>query len=272
MPRPVRATYPRTRPRSSPGDLELGDGTHLSILYEDRAVLAIDKPAGWLLVPVHWRETRRNLQAALESGIAAGAFWARSRNLKFLRFVHRLDAETSGVLLLARSPGALGPLSALFEERQVEKRYLAVVRGEPREAVWTCQWPLADDPEVLGRVRVDRQAGRPAETAFVRLASRADPQWGRVTLLEARPLTGRTHQVRAHLAASGHAVVGDPAYGVAEEDRYRHRSARDVRLGLRAAELVYPDPFTHRRVRIQAPCAGFLQAFGFAPTADRRPA
>lgn len=281
-----------------PRDIELGDGTRIPILYEDRTVLAIDKPAGWLLVPVHWRQTSRNLQAALESGLASGAFWAQSRNLRFLRFVHRLDAETSGVLLLARSPGAMGPLSALFEGRQVEKRYLAVVRGVLRERRWTCRLPLAEDPAESNRVRVDQRTGRPAETMFEWLASRVDPREGPVSLVEARPLTGRTHQIRVHLAAEGHAVIRDELYGepgrgvgAAEGNAAGEPRRQDGRttsrgrrtkgpagrqtgwaasLGLRAAALSYPDPFTRRLVRIEAPCAEFLQAFGFAADADRR--
>src|SRR5438477_532805 len=103
----------------------LATGERIPILYEDRSVLAIDKPSGWMLAPDSWRETGRNLHAALMAGIGAGDFWARSRNLKFLRFVHRLDAETSGVVLLARSAGAVRAYGKLFEGRQMEKIYLA---------------------------------------------------------------------------------------------------------------------------------------------------
>src|SRR5438128_9176077 len=112
---------------AKPQQIELGDGTIIPILYEDRSVLAIDKPAGWLLIPTSWERTARNLQLAIESSIAAGDFWAKSRNLKFLRFVHRLDAETTGVLLLGKSAGAMPVYSQLFEGREVEKVYLAVV-------------------------------------------------------------------------------------------------------------------------------------------------
>ncbi len=241
-----------------PDFLELGDGTRLPVLYEDRAVLAVDKPAGWLLAPAHWRQTHRNLQAALESGLAGGAPWARRRQLKFLRFVHRLDAETSGVLLLARSPGALAPLSRLFATRSVDKRYLAVVAGLSRQTAWTCEWPLRPPEGPHRPARVDRRAGRPALTA-VRLlatvqAAAAPPR----ALLEARPLTGRTHQIRVHLAAARLPVVGDTLYGgpPAAEG-----------LGLRAVGLAYRDPFTGRPVCITAPAAEFLQRFGFAPDA-----
>src|SRR5499425_866536 len=106
-------------PKSS--EIELGDGTRIAILHEDRAVLAIDKPRGWMLVPFSWQKTSRNLQAALTSSIAAGDFWARSRSLKFLRFVHRLDAETTGILLWAKSPGAVKTFGDLFESRRMEK-------------------------------------------------------------------------------------------------------------------------------------------------------
>src|SRR5213594_2013263 len=88
-------------------DIELPTGESIPILYEDRSVMAIDKPRGWMLAPFSWQKTSRNLQAALASSIAAKDFWARSRGLKYLRFVHRLDADTSGVLLLGKSVGAV---------------------------------------------------------------------------------------------------------------------------------------------------------------------
>ena len=112
-----------------PNHIELGDGTSIPILYEDRSVMAIDKPPGWMLVPHSWQKTNRNLQAAVVSSIGAGDFWARSRGIKFLRHVHRLDGETSGVLLFARSQGAVDSYGRLFESRQMEKAYLAVEIG-----------------------------------------------------------------------------------------------------------------------------------------------
>jgi 23S rRNA-/tRNA-specific pseudouridylate synthase len=116
---------------SKPWSINLSAEVSIPILYEDRAVMAVDKPPGWMLAPESWQRTSRNLQAALVSSIRTGEFWARSRNLKYLRFVHRLDAETSGVLLLAKSPGAVSAYTRLFENRQVRKTYLAVVTGNP---------------------------------------------------------------------------------------------------------------------------------------------
>ena len=112
---------------AKPNFIELPTGEKIPILYEDRSVIAIDKARGWMLVPFSWLKTGRNLQAALISSIAAGDFWARSRGLRFLRFVHRLDAETTGILLLAKSPGAVTIYGSLFESRKMEKLYLAVV-------------------------------------------------------------------------------------------------------------------------------------------------
>jgi RluA family pseudouridine synthase len=234
-----------------PSHIELPTGERIEILFEDRSVIVIDKPAGWMLVPFSWQKTNRNLQAALTGSIASGAFWARSRNVRYLRFVHRLDAETSGLLLLARSPGALMSYSALFESRRMDKTYLAVVLGSPISKHWTCRLKLAPDPERLGAMVVNQAKGKIAETRFQVLQ-----QGDAMTLVEAEPLTGRTHQIRVHLAESGHPVVGDVLYGPPS-------SARSPALALRAVGLHYLDPFTRRPVRIRAPSEDFLRSYGF---------
>lgn len=234
-----------------PDYIELGDGQQLPILYEDRSVIAIDKPRGWMLVPYNWQRTSWNLQAALDSAIREGRFWARSRNLKFLRHIHRLDAETTGVLLLAKSLGAVDSYSELFESRRMEKLYLAVVQGAPRSEQWTSRLAVAPDPKKFGKMRSDPK-GKPAETEFKVLQKK-----GGRTLVEARPITGRTHQIRVHLAESGVPIIGDPLYGTATK-----RSA-EVPLGLRSVLLAYRDPFTKRMVRIEAAREEFVREFGF---------
>ena len=266
---------------AKPPYIELGEIERLDILYEDRSVIAIDKPCGWMLVPFSWQRTNRNLQAAITSSIAASDFWARSRNLKFLQHVHRLDAETTGILLFAKSRGAVDSFSDLFESRRMEKCYLAVVTGQPRETEWVCRDPLAPDPARIGRMKIDPCMGKEAETHF-----RVLQQLDGTALVEARPVTGRTHQIRVHLAASGCPVVGDDMYNKPRVQRAaapkpplpqpariaasKFLPADSYTLGLRAVYLAYQNPFDRRAVRIAAPTGEFVQAFGFAPLNEER--
>ena len=259
---------------AKPTFIELNDGKatqRIPILYEDRSALAVDKPAGWMLVPFSWQNTNRNLMAALTSSIAAGDFWARSRNLKFLRNVHRLDADTTGILLFAKSMGAVDAYTELFEGRRMEKTYLAVVRGTPKQAVWTCSMPLAPDPRQIGKMKADARDGKDAETHFRVMQTRPGVS-EELTLVEARPVTGRTHQIRLHLAAAGHPVLDDTLYGGAEpkpaaDRRLYRRNQRNVTepLALRSIYMAYTDPFQKRSVEIHAPVEEFLKQFGFNP-------
>jgi 23S rRNA pseudouridine1911/1915/1917 synthase len=228
--------------------IELFDGTRIPILYEDRSVLALDKPAGWMLGPEDEEHARRNLHLALLDGIAAGEWWAKSRGLKFVRFLHRLDAPTTGILLFSKSPGAVPAYSRLFATRDVHKTYFAVTEGLPHEAEWTCRLPLGPTAHTPGRHQVDQRQGKEAETGFRVLATKA----GRA-LIEARPHTGRTHQIRLHLLAAGCPIMGDVLYG---------RPA-PTGLALRAVELSFRCPFTRRPIRIQAPTAAFRAQLGF---------
>ncbi len=247
--------------------IELGDPRspfRIPILHEDRSVIAIDKPAGWLLVPFNWQSTQRNLQAAITSSISAGDYWAKSRNLRYLRNVHRLDGDTSGVLLLAKSQGALETYSGLFEARKMSKTYLAVVRGIPKEKEWVCQVKLGPDPKQVGRVVVDAKNGKEAETRFRLLRSQ-----GERSLVEAFPLTGRTHQIRVHLCQAGLPIVGDDLYSRpgSATSQSRVGGPPDFPLALRAVELAYFDPFQRKPLQINAPIDPFLSAFGFRPDA-----
>jgi 23S rRNA pseudouridine1911/1915/1917 synthase len=254
-----------------PRQIELADGTVIPILHEDRAVLVIDKPSGWMLAPTAWDRTGRNLQLALESSLSAGDYWARSRGLKFLRFVHRLDADTSGVLLLAKSRGALKAYSELFEARLVDKIYIGVVHGVPEPSHWVCQLEILPDPAKRGRMKTlspaekslnlktqsasrhrPSEIPKDAETRF-----RVIQASGETALVEAHPITGRTHQIRVHLAAAGHPVLGDALYGLGKPGKSTGQ------LALRAVALAYRDPFTKRGMRIEAPFIEFARAFGF---------
>ena len=249
---------------AKPDHIELPTGEKIAILYEDRSVIAIDKPRDWMLVPFSWQKTNRNLQAALTSSIAAGDFWARSRGLRFLRFVHRLDAETTGILLLAKSQGAVASYGALFESREMEKTYLAVVSGVPKQMEWTCRFRIGQDQKQRGRMKVDGRHGKEAETHFRVLQTRDN-----TALVEARPLTGRTHQIRVHLAESAYPVVGDELYEFSSASsetragRNTRRGGERPHLGLRAIALAYADPFTRRRIEIRAPVEAFVREYEF---------
>jgi 23S rRNA pseudouridine1911/1915/1917 synthase len=231
-----------------PSFIELTNGEQIPILFEDRSVIALDKPAGWMLVPTTWQRTQHNLQAAIESSIAAGQFWARSRNLKFLRYIHRLDAETTGVLLFGKKPGAVRSYSELFESRRMEKVYLAVVESVPRQPDWVCRDKIGEESSSPKRMKIDPRHGKAAETHFKVLATRGDR-----TLVEARPVTGRTHQIRVHLAHAGVPVVGDALYG-------RALNA----MALRSVMLAYRDPFTRKQVCVKAPVDEFLKSYNFS--------
>lgn len=232
----------------------MGSALTIPIVYENRSALAIDKPAGWMLAPNDWDRTGRNLALAILSSIEEREFWASSRNLKFLRHVHRLDADTSGVLLFAKSPGALTVYSRLFETRSVEKIYLAVCEGTPAAESWTCRQPIGEDPGRVGRMMVDSRAGRDAETRF-----RVLQQAGPLALVEARPLTGRSHQIRLHLNASGLPILGDALYGRTSPTPPQ----REFPMALRATELGFIDPFLKRPIRIRVDAIRFAKAFGF---------
>jgi len=142
----------------------------------------------------------------------------------------------------------------------MEKGYWVVVRGHPRERSWVCRLKLTPDPNQIGRIIIDPKTGKDAETSFEVLEEGKS-----TTLLEARPATGRTHQIRVHLAAAGYSVVGDPLYS-SEGDPKPSATSR-TGLGLRAMRLAYRDPFTKRSVMIQASGDEFLRRFGYAKRA-----
>ena len=148
-------------------------------------------------------------------------------------------------------------MGEMFESRRMEKNYLAIVEGVPKEKEWTCELPLGPDPNNFGEMRVDPSPeGKDAETRF-RVLQRNE----RFTLVEASPLTGRTHQIRVHLAESGNPIVCDVLYG---------RVQKGYRLGLRAVRLAYQDTFTRRPVNIVAPAESFLREYGFTLSAEQR--
>ncbi len=190
---------------SSPATREFWE---IPVLYEDEHLLAVNKPSGLLTSPDRYDPNRPNLMKLLHSGVAEGKVWAAERQLTYLMNAHRLDFETSGVLLLARNKAALVALANLFGSEKPLKRYAALVQGASREDRFEVAASLAPHPSRPGLVRVDPKRGKRAKTLFS--VSERFSGW---TLLRCEPLTGRTHQIRAHLRSVALPIVGDSLYG-----------------------------------------------------------
>lgn len=213
----------------------------LSIVYEDEHVLVVDKPAGMVVHPGAG-QARGTLAAAVLAHAPATAGVGGPRRPGI---VHRLDKGTSGLLMLAKTPAAWESLTAQLAARTVSRRYLAIVHGRVAPDEGVVDAPIGRDPRHRQRMAV-RPAGRgrPAVTRY-----RVLERFARFTYLEARPETGRTHQIRVHLALLGHPIAGDDVYG-------RGRPTLPVPvegLALHAAEITFRHPATHRRTTFAAP-------------------
>ncbi|MBI4506327.1 MAG: RluA family pseudouridine synthase [Chloroflexi bacterium] len=180
----------------------------LAVVYEDDDLLVVDKPAGLVAHPApgHPRGTLANAVLGHWRGERA----VGSDGLR-LGLVHRLDKDTSGLVVVARHPAAQADLVRQMQQGHVEKRYLALVRGQPSPSAGVVDAPIGRDPRDRTRMAV-RPQGRPARTRY-----RTVELLGRYALLELTLETGRTHQIRVHCRAIGHPIVGDPVYGVVEQ-------------------------------------------------------
>jgi len=204
------------------------------VIFADADLIVVDKPAGMPSVPA-----RTSLDPPCVASHMRAAFGD-------LEAVHRLDRDTSGLLVLARSSQARAALGRAFEARMVQKRYEAIVHGGPVHAVGIVHLPLASDPQRPPRSRVDPILGRHATTRWRLLtaSTATEPRWSR---LELEPVTGRSHQLRVHLAWLGMPIVGDRLYGPV------HTAAQSppaTRLGLHATWLVFPHPRDGRLVEV----------------------
>ena len=220
------------------------------ILYEDDALIAVNKPAG---LAVHGG-----------SGISYGLIEqlrAARPKAKFLELVHRLDRDTSGVLLVAKKRAALLALHAALREGRVDKRYLVLVRGNWRDAKRQVDLPLTRFVTGEGerRVRVERTGGQLARTVFYRRETwpGASPP---LSLLEAELHTGRTHQIRVHLTHLGFPLAGDDKYG---DFAWNKALAREglKRMFLHAWRLGLPHPVESREIAFEAPLPPDLANF-----------
>jgi tRNA pseudouridine32 synthase/23S rRNA pseudouridine746 synthase len=211
----------------------------LTVLFQDEALLVFDKPAGLLAVPGRGPDKQDCLSAR-----------AQTRYPDAL-VVHRLDMATSGVVVMARGEAAQRRLSNAFETRRTHKRYEAVVCGELSNPQPDNGWNAIDLPLIvdwLARPRsiVHHGIGKPSLTHW-RLAEAPPPGPG-MTRLDLHPITGRSHQLRVHLLAIGHPIVGDPLYASAGQQ------ALADRLLLHARRLDIEHPVTGVTMRFEAPC------------------
>jgi RluA family pseudouridine synthase len=205
------------------------------VLYDDAALLAINKPAGLLTIPDGYNAQLPSVKTLLEK--IFGHVW----------IVHRLDKETSGVLLLARNAEMHRELNMLFDHRMVEKVYHAIVRGNPPWQQISCREALRINGDRNHRTIIDPQRGKPAQTDFIVLKTFTD-----CVLIEAHPRTGYTHQIRAHLSSLGYPILSDGLYGdkIAPLPKTDERIPR---LALHAWEVKFAHPLTNDHLVIRAP-------------------
>jgi len=228
-------------------------GAEYKILLEDAHLLVIDKPAG---VAVHGG-------SGVNFGVIEQLRAARPGE-KFLELVHRLDRDTSGILLLAKKRSALTNLHAQMRDGETDKRYLVLVHGDWKNQKQHVRLPLFKYTTAEGerRVRV-QEGGQISHTVFNRLAS-----YGEFTLLEAELKTGRTHQIRVHLASSGFAIVGDEKYGDFALNHALHKADGTrlpfKRMFLHAHQISFLHPESGKSVTLNAPlpveCVRFLSS------------
>jgi len=241
---------------SSPATKEFWE---VPVLFEDEHLLALDKPSRLLISPDRYDPERPNLMKLLHAGVELGKPWARQRGLTYLMNAHRLDFETSGVILLAKDKPTLVAVANLFGAEIPRKLYLALVHGNPVKPIFEVNAKLAPHPVKTGLIRVDDKNGKRARTVFELLE-----KFNGCSLLQCRPFTGRTHQIRVHLRQAGLPIVGDAFYDGAPlflsrlKSGYRlkpNRTERPLlqRVALHAAELRLPHPVTNAEIVITAP-------------------
>jgi RluA family pseudouridine synthase len=232
----------------------------IPVLLSDDSILFVDKPSGYLSVPDRWDPDAPVLSAALAKE------WGR------LLVVHRIDKDTSGVLVFARNAEAHRALSGAFESRSVGKVYRALVRGSPEWDEASCDLALLPDADRLHRTIVDARRGKASATSLKVLARYASSgAFPGAALVEARPETGRTHQIRVHLAALGFPCLCDPLYGDGKPlllsklkkkwkgDPFDERPLL-ARSALHALSVELPHPVTLEALRVEAPLPKDMKA------------
>jgi 23S rRNA pseudouridine1911/1915/1917 synthase len=247
---------------SSPATHEFWE---IRILYEDQDLLAIDKPAALLTSPDRYDPDRPNLVKLLHGAINQRKPWAAERKLAYLMNAHRLDFETSGVLLLVKSKPVLTKLANIFGSEKPLKNYIALVQGSPTEEHFQVDAKLAPHPMKPEMIRVDPKRGKRSHTNFSTLE-----RFNGWTLLQCQPVTARTDQIRVHLKHIGLPITGDRLYGgkplllSSLKRPYRLKPGKIEkplmpRLALHAEKLELPHPVTGQNIVITAPLPKDMQ-------------
>lgn len=225
----VRVLVPaETRSELLPEDLDV------PVLYEDEWLLVVDKPAGMAVHPSRGHSSGTLVHALLGHGLAGGEDFRPG-------VVHRLDKDTTGLLVVAKSPEAHRRLVAMMRRHAVDRRYLALVHGNFAADNGTIEAPVGRDPAKRKAMAVGGVAAREARTHF-----RVLERFGDFTLLEVRLETGRTHQIRVHFLAIGHPVAGDPTYA-------RRDAVGLGRQFLHSYRLSFVHPMTGEQVELESP-------------------
>lgn len=225
--------------QGSGGTVPSADASQISIAYEDEHLLVVDKPAGMVVHPA--RGHSEGTLSQLLAGVAAGGEAQRAG------IVHRLDRDTSGLLIVAKSEQAHSQLQAALAARRISREYLALVEGRPPSRTGTIEAPIGRDPRVRTRMAVGGQFPREAVTHFT-----LERELPASSLLRLRLETGRTHQIRVHLQAIGHPVCGDPEYGRAGLYGLQRQFLHAIRLELE-------HPITGKRIEVRSQLPKDLQ-------------
>ena len=222
-----------------PPSLEPDPSVPITVIFEDPHVLVLDKPVDLVVHPTSPRSIGTLVHGLISAypeieGVGDAGRWG---------IVHRLDRDTSGALIVARTARAHSELTRMIRDREVTRRYVALARGAFDAARGTIEAPIGRDQRNPMRMRLDR-SGRPAVTHYRRSASWDEPE---VTLLDVGLETGRTHQIRVHLSAIDHPIIGDPAYGVTGGP------ADPGRPWLHARSVAFAHPVTGEQISASAP-------------------
>jgi 23S rRNA pseudouridine1911/1915/1917 synthase len=233
----------------------------LEVLYEDKYLAVINKPAGMM---VHAgsgaSEDERNRGTLVNALLFHFAKLSDVGGELRPGIVHRLDKQTSGIIVVARDDNTHRKLGEMFSQRQVAKTYVALVHGDVARDNTTVSLPIARDLVRRTRMTTRRPSGRPA-VSHVRVIERIASDYGRFTLVEVRIETGRTHQIRVHMQSLGHPVVGDTLYGAPHRIGDAETGLSLERNFLHAAHLAFTHPQSKKAMEIQAPLPPELEAF-----------